>query len=141
MAIVTERPGGGLWEAGWLACSRPYAGLPATMSETKLKLLTFNCWCVRRWHVGSTDDSPAKNRGLKYVSKYRTERIAAIANVLASSDYDVVTLQELWVFADFELVRAAVSKRLPYSKFFYRYSPSICSAVERLTNVGNDVPF
>ncbi|KAI1793185.1 DNase I-like protein [Ganoderma leucocontextum] len=71
------------------------------MSETKLKLLTFNCW------------------GLKYVSKYRTERIIAIANALASSDYDVITLQELWVFADFELVRAAVSKRLPYSKFFY----------------------
>ena len=59
-------------------------------------------------------------RGLKYVSKYRTERIRAIANVLASSDYDIITLQELWVFADFEHVRAAVSKKLPYAKFFYR---------------------
>ncbi|TBU25303.1 DNase I-like protein [Dichomitus squalens] len=69
--------------------------------ETRLKLLTFNCW------------------GLKYVSKYRTERMRAIATALASSDYDVITLQELWVFADFEYVRAAVSKRLPFSKFFY----------------------
>ncbi|KAI0715005.1 Endonuclease/exonuclease/phosphatase [Earliella scabrosa] len=70
-------------------------------TETRLKLLTFNCW------------------GLKYVSKHRTERVAAIADVLASSDYDIITLQELWVFADFEFVRAAVSKKLPYSKFFY----------------------
>ena len=59
-------------------------------------------------------------RGLKYVSKYRTERVRAIANILASSDYDIITLQELWVFTDFEYVRAAVSKKLPYAKFFYR---------------------
>ena len=62
----------------------------------------------------------ASFRGLKYVSKERTERVAAIANALASADYDVITLQELWVFSDFELVRSAVSKKLPYSKFFYR---------------------
>ncbi len=60
------------------------------------------------------------SRGLKYVSKHRTERIRAIASVLASSDYDIITLQELWVFADFEYVRSAVSKKLPYAKFFYR---------------------
>lgn len=57
---------------------------------------------------------------MKYVSKHRTERVTAIANALASSDYDIITLQELWVFADFEFVRAAVSKKLPHSKFFYR---------------------
>ncbi|KAH9897860.1 Endonuclease/exonuclease/phosphatase [Cubamyces lactineus] len=71
------------------------------MSDTRLRLLTLNCW------------------GLKYVSKHRKERVAAIADVLAASDYDIITLQELWVFADFEYVRAAVSKRLPYAKFFY----------------------
>ncbi|RDX51884.1 DNase I-like protein [Lentinus brumalis] len=71
------------------------------MTDTRLRLLTFNCW------------------GLKYVSKHRTERIRAIASVLASSDYDIITLQELWVFADFEYVRSAVSKKLPYAKFFY----------------------
>ena len=54
------------------------------------------------------------------MSKYRTERVTAIADALAASDYDVITLQELWVFADFEFVRAAVSKKLQYSKFFYR---------------------
>ncbi|KAI0778727.1 Endonuclease/exonuclease/phosphatase [Trametes elegans] len=71
------------------------------MSETRLRLLTLNCW------------------GLKYVSKFRTERVVALANALAASDYDVITLQELWVFADFEYVRAAVARRLPYAKFFY----------------------
>ncbi|KAI0361030.1 DNase I-like protein [Trametes cingulata] len=72
------------------------------MSDTRLRLLTLNCW------------------GLKYVSKHRKERVAAIADALAASDHDVITLQELWVFSDFEYVRAAVSKRLPYAKFFYR---------------------
>lgn len=46
--------------------------------------------------------------------------MAAIGKVLASSDYDVVTLQEVWVYSDFELIRNAVSNRMPYSKFFYR---------------------
>jgi len=56
---------------------------------------------------------------LKYVSSHRKERIAAIARFLADADYDVVTLQELWVFADYEHVRNAVAKTLPHSKFFY----------------------
>ncbi|KAL4241774.1 neutral sphingomyelinase family protein [Abortiporus biennis] len=71
------------------------------MTTEQLKIFTFNCW------------------GLKYIAKHRTERVNAIASFLAASDYDIVTLQELWVFADYERVRAAVSKCLPYSKFFY----------------------
>ena len=54
------------------------------------------------------------------MSKHRQERIAAIANYLAESNYDIVALQELWVFSDYEHVRDAVAKKLPYSKFFYR---------------------
>lgn len=46
--------------------------------------------------------------------------MAAIAKALASSDYDVITLQEVWVYGDFELIRNAVSGQMPYSKFFYR---------------------
>ena len=60
-------------------------------------------------------------RGLKYVSKNRTERIQAIARFLADSDHDIVALQEIWVFADYEHVLESVSKRLPHSKFFYRF--------------------
>lgn len=57
---------------------------------------------------------------MKYVSKDRSDRIFAITNFLSQAQYDVVALQELWVYSDYELVRTSVSKRLPYSKFFYR---------------------
>ena len=57
---------------------------------------------------------------MKFVAKHRLERIQAIAAALASSDYDVVALQELWVYTDFEHVRDTVVSNLPYSKFFYR---------------------
>jgi sphingomyelin phosphodiesterase 2 len=69
--------------------------------ELQLRVCSLNCW------------------GLKFVSKDRNERIAAIASVLAKSHYDIVALQELWVFADYEHVRTSVSSRLPYAKFFY----------------------
>ncbi|KAK0465447.1 inositol phosphophingolipids phospholipase C [Desarmillaria tabescens] len=71
------------------------------MVETQLRVLTLNCW------------------GLKYVSKNRVERIRAIASELSNADYDIITLQELWVFSDYVHVRESVSKRLPHSKFFY----------------------
>lgn len=58
------------------------------------------------------------------MSKHREERVAAIARFLAESDFDIVTLQELWVFSDYEYVRGAVTKNLPHSKFFYRYETS-----------------
>ncbi|EKM61371.1 uncharacterized protein PHACADRAFT_168818 [Phanerochaete carnosa HHB-10118-sp] len=70
-------------------------------SDDRLRVFTLNCW------------------GLKYVSSNRRERVEAIAQVLAGSDYDIIALQELWVFADYEHVRETVSKKLPYSKFFY----------------------
>lgn len=60
------------------------------------------------------------NRALKYVSKYRRERIAAIAEQLAASNYDIVGLQELWVSADYQLIQNKVSKQLPFSKLFHR---------------------
>ena len=64
--------------------------------------------------------SNPSHRGLKYVAKNRRERITAIANELAKFDHDIIALQEIWVFADYEHVRDSVLKRLPYSKFFYR---------------------
>jgi len=71
------------------------------MSDNRLCVFSLNCW------------------GLKYVSKNRVERISAIADFLSSSHYDIICLQELWVFKDYELVRASVSRYQPYSKFFY----------------------
>ncbi|KAG6845368.1 hypothetical protein H0H87_010477 [Tephrocybe sp. NHM501043] len=70
-------------------------------TETQIHVLSFNCW------------------GLKYVSKNRKERIEALAIELSRSTYDIVALQELWVFADYEKVQERVSSILPHSKFFY----------------------
>ncbi|KAL5518814.1 ISC1 [Sanghuangporus vaninii] len=71
------------------------------MSASSIRVLTLNCW------------------GLKYLAKDRRERIHAIASSLAQSDYDIVALQELWVFADYEYIRTSVDKHLPHAKFFY----------------------
>ncbi|KAG6830901.1 hypothetical protein H0H92_014052 [Tricholoma furcatifolium] len=70
-------------------------------TETQIRVLSLNCW------------------GLKYVAKNRKERIDAIANQLSQSNYDVIALQELWVYADYEKVQERLSSILPHSKFFY----------------------
>ncbi|KAF8586273.1 DNase I-like protein [Ramaria rubella] len=72
-----------------------------TTTNANVRILSLNCW------------------GLKYVAKNRRERIRAISEELAAANYDLIGLQELWVFADYELVRAKLSKKLPFSKFFY----------------------
>ncbi|KAN0134335.1 Endonuclease/exonuclease/phosphatase [Lactarius tabidus] len=73
----------------------------STAVETRIKVFTLNCW------------------GLKYVSKRRSERIRAISRFLENSDFDIVALQELWVYADYGIVRSRLSRSLPFSKFFY----------------------
>ncbi|KAJ3973937.1 inositol phosphophingolipids phospholipase C [Lentinula raphanica] len=80
------------------------------MPEQELTILTLNCW------------------GLKFVSKNRRERVVAIADELANTEeYDIVTLQELWVYSDFEYVRESVGKYLPYAKFFYSWLNTVFS--------------
>ncbi|XP_018568210.1 putative neutral sphingomyelinase [Anoplophora glabripennis] len=69
--------------------------------ELELKIFTLNCW------------------GLAVVSKNRKERIQAIAEVLATSQYDVVCLQEVWTDRDYNLIRKKVSGVLPFSHYFY----------------------
>ncbi|KAG2045128.1 Endonuclease/exonuclease/phosphatase [Suillus americanus] len=67
----------------------------------QIRVVTLNCW------------------GLKYVSKDRHERVAAIASALARSDYDIIALQEIWVEADYNEIRQSVVPRLPYTKLFH----------------------
>ncbi|KAL1708754.1 Endonuclease/exonuclease/phosphatase [Schizophyllum commune] len=69
--------------------------------DRQLRVFSLNCW------------------GLKFVSKDRRERVDAIAAALANAEYDVICLQEIWVFADYERVRDAAAARLPHSKFYY----------------------
>ncbi|KAI0032145.1 inositol phosphophingolipids phospholipase C [Vararia minispora EC-137] len=71
------------------------------MADDFIRIFSLNCW------------------GLKYVSKDRAERISAICDFLAASQYDIVCLQELWIYRDYEAVKLAVARRLGYAKFFY----------------------
>lgn len=56
------------------------------------------------------------------MAKNLEERIETIAHELSNSDYDIIGLQEIWVFTHYQRVQQRVARRLPHSKFFYRYS-------------------
>lgn len=84
---------------------------PQPMSE--LKILTFNVWCVC--------PAAADPRGLAFISKDRPPRLHALAAFLASSDYDIVCLQELWIHEDYEHIRQDVRGTFDHSRFFHTY--------------------
>jgi len=65
------------------------------------------------------DEPVLTNRGLAFISKDRPVRINAIAEYLSTADYDIVCLQELWIYKDYERVRDIVSHNLPCSRFFH----------------------
>ncbi|KAF8560128.1 DNase I-like protein [Imleria badia] len=67
----------------------------------EIRVASLNCW------------------GLKYISKNRSERIAAIASAFSRSDHDIIALQEVWVQADYNQIRDKVCHRLPHTKFFH----------------------
>ncbi|KAI8366810.1 Endonuclease/exonuclease/phosphatase [Radiomyces spectabilis] len=67
----------------------------------QLSVLSLNCW------------------GLKFVSKQRQFRLRAIGDAVSQQEYDIVTLQELWVSQDYEYIKSRVADNLPYSKYFY----------------------
>jgi sphingomyelin phosphodiesterase 2 len=50
-------------------------------------------------------------RGLAFISKDRPARINAIAEYLSQADYDVVCLQELWIYKDYEHVRGSFIRK------------------------------
>jgi sphingomyelin phosphodiesterase 2 len=71
---------------------------------------------------------------LRIVSKYRKERVAAIAQALSDSSYDIVALQELWMYSDYELVKAKVAHKLPYAKYFHGYVPSVSRETRKISD-------
>lgn len=68
-----------------------------------IHVLTLNCW------------------GLKFISKYRSERLGEIGTRLAVHDppLDIVGLQECWTYADYASIRESVKNGLPYTKFYH----------------------
>ncbi|RHZ69740.1 hypothetical protein Glove_279g14 [Diversispora epigaea] len=70
-------------------------------STTTLTVLTLNCW------------------GLRFISKKINQRIEAIADSLSRSDYEIVCLQEVWIYGNYELIRNKIKKRFPYTRFYH----------------------
>lgn len=86
--------------------------MATTSSPPTLSVLTLNVW------------------GLKFISKDRTPRIAAIAEYLAThseptmkpgTGFDIVCLQECWVQEDFDTIKGACKDVFPYSRYFHTY--------------------
>ncbi|KAI9925131.1 hypothetical protein ASPWEDRAFT_177045 [Aspergillus wentii DTO 134E9] len=72
-------------------------------SPSDIRILTLNCW------------------GLKYLAKYRHERLSEIGRQLALADPppQIVGLQECWTQQDYESIRQQTRHILPYGKFYY----------------------
>ncbi|KAI7855527.1 Endonuclease/exonuclease/phosphatase [Circinella umbellata] len=71
------------------------------MNTNELSVLTLNCW------------------GLNFVSKKRRFRLKAIADAISHADHDIVTLQEIWMWEDFDYLKQQTQFTLPYAKCFY----------------------
>ena len=65
-------------------------------NDFTLKLLSANIW------------------GLEWMSEDKELRVARIVEFLQSSDYDIVFVQENWMFSDFKKIKSA----FPYSTNF-----------------------
>lgn len=70
---------------------------------TELNILTLNCW------------------GLKYLAKFRNERMTEIGKQLAITVPvpHIVGLQECWTNEDFQSIREETKHILPFGKFYH----------------------
>ncbi|KAI4164919.1 MAG: hypothetical protein LQ342_001552 [Letrouitia transgressa] len=72
-------------------------------SAHNINLLTLNCW------------------GLKYIAKYRAQRLKEIGRSIALSrpQPEIVGLQECWTQEDYLAIRAQTRHILPHGKFYH----------------------
>ncbi|ORY01340.1 Endonuclease/exonuclease/phosphatase [Clohesyomyces aquaticus] len=75
----------------------------AAAPPTSLRVLSLNCW------------------GLKYLAKWRSERLSEIGNQIAAADPppDIVGLQECWTQQDYNAIRDRTKHFLPHAKFYW----------------------
>lgn len=66
-----------------------------------LSVLTLNIW------------------GIPIVSKDKDIRVKHIAEKFAHSDYDIISLQEVWSEYDYKKIKGMISDQYPYSHYFY----------------------
>ena len=76
---------------------------PQPTSISSLNVLTLNCW------------------GLKYISKFRSQRLSEIGRRLSTltPTPSIVGLQECWTQEDYLRIRALTHSILPYGKFYH----------------------
>ncbi|KAL9603876.1 MAG: hypothetical protein Q9179_002037 [Wetmoreana sp. 5 TL-2023] len=76
---------------------------PRSEVPSSINILTYNCW------------------GLKYLAKYRTERLQEIGRAIAITvpTPEIVGLQECWTQEDYVSIRKHTSHILPYGKFYF----------------------
>lgn len=74
-----------------------------SLRPTEINIITLNCW------------------GLKYLSKYRNERLKEIGKRICSTlpVPHIVGLQECWTQEDYRSIRQETRHILPYGKFYH----------------------
>ena len=79
------------------------SSIPPSEAPSHIRILTLNCW------------------GLKFLAKYRHERLSEIGRQLALANPapEIVGLQECWTQQDFESIRDQTRHILPYGKFYF----------------------
>ncbi|KAI4259590.1 MAG: hypothetical protein LQ352_000658 [Teloschistes flavicans] len=72
-------------------------------APSRINLFTYNCW------------------GLKYLAKYRVERLQAIGRAIATTapTPEIVGLQECWTQDDYLAIRKHTRHILPHGKFYF----------------------
>lgn len=70
---------------------------------SEIRVISLNCW------------------GLKFISKYRHERLEEIGHQLANASPipSIVGLQECWTQQDYQTIRELTKHILPYGKFYF----------------------
>ncbi|KAL5320451.1 hypothetical protein ACEPPN_011256 [Leptodophora sp. 'Broadleaf-Isolate-01'] len=70
---------------------------------SEINVITLNCW------------------GLKFISKFRNERLTEIGKRIAAADPvpHIVGLQECWTQEDYQSIRQNTKHILPYGKFYH----------------------
>ena len=70
---------------------------------TEINVITHNCW------------------GLKYLAKFRNERLTEIGRQIASAQPapHIVGLQECWTHEDYQSIRRETQHILPFGKFYH----------------------
>lgn len=100
------------------ASNTKQAAKASAMEETQLRVLTLNVWGLKF----ISPDRPVRLQG---IIDHIRQPISGSRGAESKSDiaYDVVCLQELWIYSDFEKVRDGLEEVLPESKFFRRCVP------------------